>query len=101
MGHHDELGLWGGCVKVGDRVVAFSLGMPVTSDTFDVNIEKADTDYEGSFAVINREFARRIPEQYRFVNREEDLGAEGLRRAKLSYRPESLLCKHTVLLAYD
>ena len=99
--HKDEIGLYGGCIKVDGRVVAFSLGMPVTGDTFDVNIEKADTAYEGSFSIINREFARRIPEQYTYVNREEDLGVEGLRKAKLSYNPELLLCKSTVLLAFD
>ena len=99
--NREAIGLRGGCIMVGDRVVAFSLGMPVTADTFDVNIEKADTEYEGAFAIINREFARHIPEQYVFLNREEDLGVEGLRKAKLSYKPEYLLCKNTVLLSFD
>lgn len=99
--HKDAIGLTGGCIKVGERVVAFSLGMPVSTDTFDVNIEKADTEYEGAFSIINREFARRVPERYTYLNREEDLGVEGLRKAKLSYNPEYLLCKSTVILSFD
>lgn len=97
--NREAIGLTGGCIKVGERVVAFSLGMPVTDDTFDVNIEKADTEYEGAFAIINREFARHVPEKYLYLNREEDLGVEGLRKAKLSYKPETILCKNTVVLS--
>lgn len=98
---YDKIGMMGGCIRVEDRIIAFSLGMPINADTFDVCIEKADTDYDGSFTIINREFARRIPEQYTYVNREEDLGLEGLRKAKLSYKPVEILTKHTVVLSYD
>ena len=98
--NREAIGLTGGCIKVGERVVAFSLGMPVSRDTFDVNIEKADTEYEGAFTIINREFARHVPERFTYLNREEDLGIEGLRKAKLSYKPEYLLCKNTVLLSF-
>lgn len=92
----DELELRGGTVWVDGRLVAFTFGCPINHDTFDVCVEKADVSYEGSFAIINREFARHLPEQYVYVNREEDMGDEGLRRAKLSYRPEMLLEKNVV-----
>lgn len=95
--HWDELDGMGAVLKVDGRIVAFTYGAPVNEDTFDVCAEKADTAVEGSFAMINREFARMIPEQYRYINREEDLGIEGLRRAKLSYRPALLLHKYTVM----
>ncbi len=93
-----QLGASGGVLRVGGRVVAFTYGSPINYDTFGVCVEKADTDYEGAYALINREFARTIPSSYVYVNREEDLGVEGLRRAKLSYHPEVLLNKHIVTL---
>ncbi len=85
--HFNELGLLGGTLWVGDKIVAFTYGSPVNADTFDVHVEKADADVDGAYTMINREFARTIPETYRYVNREEDLGLPGLRQAKLSYHP--------------
>ena len=87
FGAFEALGLRGGCLYVGDRMVAFTYGSAVNRETFDIHVEKADTSYEGAFAMINRLFAETLPEQYRYINREEDLGVEGLRRAKLSYEP--------------
>ncbi len=101
LSEYDRIGMMGGCLRVDGEVIAFSLGMEINADTYDVCIEKADVDYDGAFAMINREFARRIPEQYRYVNREEDLGIDGLRQAKLSYKPVEILTKHTVVLSYN
>lgn len=95
--HWEELEARGGVLKVGGRVVAFTYGGPVNYDTFDVCVEKADTRYDGAYAVINRDFARSLPDRYLYLNREEDLGSEGLRRAKESYKPEILLHKYTVM----
>lgn len=95
--HFDELDLRGGVLHTGGRIVAFTFGAPINANTFDVCVEKADVEVEGSYAMINHEFAKRIPEQYVYVNREEDLGLEGLRKAKLSYYPEILLEKWTAV----
>lgn len=91
--HFEELGLTGGLLRVENRIVAFSFGMPINYDTFGVHVEKADASVEGAYAMINYEFVNHIPEQYIYVNREEDLGVEGLRTAKLSYHPCKLLEK--------
>jgi len=96
--HFEELGLSGGILHVDDKIAAFTFGMPINKDTFGVHVEKADTNIKGSYAMINYEFANHIPEQYVYVNREEDLGEEGLRKAKLSYNPTILLQKYMACL---
>lgn len=88
--HFEELGLLGGCIYVGDRLVAFTFGSAVNDHTFDTHMEKADTEYDGAFTIINKLFAEHLPERFTLINREEDLGLEGLRRAKLSYHPAFL-----------
>lgn len=93
----DDIDAHGGTIWVDGRLVAFTFGCPINHETFDVCVEKADLSYEGAFSIINQEFARHLPEQYVYVNREEDLGIEGLRRAKLSYKPDILLMKHSVM----
>ncbi|MDR1543928.1 MAG: phosphatidylglycerol lysyltransferase domain-containing protein, partial [Prevotellaceae bacterium] len=89
-----ELGLYGGAIVVDDRIIAFSYGSKINHDTFGVHAEKADINYEGIFSVINRELVSHLPEEYTYINREEDLGIEGLRKAKLSYNPVILLEKN-------
>lgn len=96
--HMDELGLTGGVLHVNGEIVAFTYGAPINETTFDTCVEKADTNFDGAYAMINYEFANRIPEQYTYINREEDLGLEGLRKAKLSYQPEVILEKYTATL---
>jgi hypothetical protein len=98
LNNFDALGLTGGALRVGDDLVAFTFGMPISADTFGVHVEKADTRFDGAYAVINYEFANRVPEQYIYLNREEDMGVEGLRKAKLSYHPTILLEKYTATL---
>ncbi|MDY5858363.1 MAG: DUF2156 domain-containing protein [Porphyromonas sp.] len=96
--NREALGLQTGVLSVEGRVVAFSFGSPINENTFGIHVEKANINYEGAFAMINREFARHIPEQYTYLNREEDLGIEGLRKSKQSYKPELLLVKDTAIL---
>ena len=92
----DALGMIGGSIFVDGRMVAFAYGSAVTTDTFDVCVEKADRHVEGAFAIINQQFAEHLPEQYVYLNREEDMGIPGLRQAKLSYHPEILLTYNAV-----
>lgn len=92
--HFEELGLEGGALSVEERLVAFAYGSAVNQETFVVHAEKADTRFEGAFAMINRSLARQLEGRYRWINREEDLGIEGLRKAKLSYGPVALVEKY-------
>ncbi len=92
-----ELGLRGGCLYVGERLAAFTYGSAVNDHTFVTHVEKADTAFEGAFTVINKLFAEHLPPQFTLVNREEDLGIEGLRHAKLSYHPAELLHKFAAI----
>ena len=92
----DALGMIGGSIFVDGRMVAFTYGSAVTTDTLDVCVEKADRHVEGAFAIINQQFAEHLPEQYIYLNREEDMGIPGLRQAKLSYHPEILLTYNAV-----
>jgi len=92
----DALGMTGGSIFVDGRMVAFTYGSAVTTDTLDVCVEKADRRVEGAFAIINQQFAEHLPEQYIYLNREEDMGIQGLRQAKLSYHPEILLTYNVV-----
>ena len=98
LNHFDELGLTGGILYVNGRIAAFTFGMPINHETFGVHVEKADTLIEGAYNIINQEFAKHIPEQFVYLNREEDLGIEGLRKAKLSYQPTILLEKNIARL---
>ena len=91
--HRAELGMIGGALRVNGKIVAITLGERLTDDTFVVHFEKAFSQMQGAYPMINREFVKHELQDYMYVNREEDLGLEGLRKAKLSYRPEILLEK--------
>lgn len=95
--HASELGLIGGAICAEHQIVAFSFGAPINENTFAVHVEKADVNFDGAYSLINREFAAHIPEQYLYINREEDLGIPGLRQAKQSYQPTFLLEKYTAV----
>lgn len=92
----EELDLRGGLIRAGGRVVAFSLGEPCGEDMFVVHIEKAYPDVQGAYPMINQQFVEHETEGFPYINREEDTGAEGLRRAKLSYYPVFMMEKGTV-----
>lgn len=86
----------GGIVRVDGKAVAFCLGTQVSDKVFDINFEKALPEYKGAYAVINREFAKTLTD-FEFINREDDLGIAGLRKAKLSYRPQKIFKKYILI----
>jgi hypothetical protein len=82
---------------VDGKVVAFTMGDKLPSDAFDVHFEKAYGNIQGAYPMINREFARRVRERHpdvRYLNREDDMGLEGLRKAKESYYPDLMVEKY-------
>lgn len=94
----EKLNLTGGLIRLDGRVIAFSIGEPVCDDTFVVHIEKAYADVRGAYPIINQQFIENEAAEYRYINREEDTGAEGLRKAKLSYYPVFMQEKGLVTL---
>ena len=97
MDHYHALGLEGGLIRVYGEVVAFTMGDRLNSDTYDVHFEKAYGELQGAYAMINREFARWVRAKHpnvRYLNREDDMGVEGLRKAKESYYPDRMVEKY-------
>ena len=92
----EELELTGGVLRLDGEIIAFTMGEPVSEDTFVVHIEKAFADVQGAYPMINQQFVSNECGEYQYINREEDTGAEGLRKAKLSYRPVFLVEKGVV-----
>lgn len=92
----EQLGLSGVVVIVNDHIAAFALGERLNADTAVCHFEKADPFSEGLYQLVNREFSRLLFSDCRYLNREQDLGDPGLRRAKLSYHPVELVKKYLV-----
>lgn len=92
----EELELTGGVLRIDGEVMAFTIGEPICADTFVVHFEKAFAEVEGAYTMINQQFVQHECMDYQYINREEDTGAEGLRKAKLSYRPVFMVEKGTV-----
>lgn len=94
---YKELGEVGGILRISGEIVAFAVGEAICDDTFVVHIEKAFTDAQGAYAMINQQFVEHeCVDRYKYVNREDDAGAEGLRKAKLSYKPVFMVEKGIV-----
>jgi len=94
----EALGLEGGLLRSGGKIIAYTLGEKLTDDTYVLHFEKAFAEIQGAYAMINRENAKRILELHPeivYINREEDLGLEGLRKAKESYYPAFLEEKYS------
>lgn len=89
----DELGLTGSAVFVEGKVMAFTIGEMLNSSTWVTHFEKASPDFPGLYQYINQKFAAELLPTYEFINREQDLGEEGLRVAKMSYHPHHMVEK--------
>lgn len=92
-----KLGLVGGILRVDGIIQAFSYGERLNSDTFVTHVEKAFTDYDGTYPMINYLMANKFGKDFKYINREEDMGEENLRKAKRSYRPCFMVEKYSAV----
>ena len=105
--HFEQLGMEGLLLWDGEELLAMAMGSFLREDTFDIHFEKSMDRTDGTYAAINQGFAAWLREKYpqlRYLNREDDMGIEGLRKAKLSYYPDHMVEKSWALLreeAYD
>lgn len=89
-----ELGLSGIVIYIDGEMCGYAYGSPLSENCYDVMIEKGDRRIADIYKVLNRDLVRVCCGNYRYINREEDVGVEGLRKAKLSYKPDLLLSKY-------
>lgn len=96
LANFDNLGLTGAVVKIGSKVMAFTIGELLNADTAVIHIEKADPEVNGLFQLINQQFCEKSWDGIKYINREQDLGISGLREAKLSYFPNHFVKKYLI-----
>lgn len=99
LDNYEKYKLLGGMLLVDGKVVGMSMG-EIIGDTLFVHIEKANTNYQGVYQVLVKSFASSfVTEDIKYINREEDVGDEGLRRSKMSYHPIELIEKSHIRLS--
>jgi hypothetical protein len=96
--HFETLKITGGAILIDGKLEAFAFGEPLNRDTVVIHIEKANPAFDGLYPTINQAFLEHHWASYTYVNREQDLGEEGLRKAKESYFPHHLVNKYTITL---
>ena len=94
----DTVGYLSGVIRIDGKIEAFSIGGKLGTKTVTVHVEKANTEFRGLYQAINNEFCRHMASNVKRINREEDMGLPGLRKAKLSYKPVKFVEKYTVTL---
>jgi len=94
--HFAALEIAGGAIEVEGQIAAFSIGERLSAETAVIHIEIVSPRYDGLSQLINRELVKNALSSFAFVNREQDLGDPGLRRAKLSYQPHHMVEKHHI-----
>lgn len=94
LNHMEELGLTGGTIYIDHRLCAFTVGERLHPHMQLIHIEKGDTNYDGIFPMINQQYVLHECEDVELINREEDMGIEGMRKAKRSYQPVKMIEKY-------
>ena len=98
LNNFHKLKFYGMVVYVEDKISAFTIGEIANEEMAIIHVEKAFSEVQGLYPFINKTFAEKYFKDIKFINREDDMGLEGLRKAKQSYHPYKLEYKHTVKL---
>lgn len=97
----EKVGYLSGAIFIDDKIQALSIGGPLGRKTVTVHVEKANIEYRGAYQAINNEFCKHMAPNVKYINREEDMGIVGLRKAKLSYKPVKLIENHIAIFKTD
>ncbi len=98
LNNFDELGCKGALIRVDGRFEAFTVGEMLNSNTAVIHIEKANSKVNGLYTITNQQFCENEWNNVEFINREQDLGIEGIRKAKLSYHPVRMINKYAITI---
>lgn len=96
LSHFEILKYQGALIRHEGKIIAVTLGEPLTEDTYVIHVEKGNGAYRGIYQFINQRFAETIDSKYKWINREQDMGIPGLRRAKESYNPAKMGKKYAI-----
>lgn len=97
----ENIGYYTGAIIIDDKIQAYIIGGQSGRDTAIVHVEKANVEYRGAYQAVNNEFCKSMPANIKYINREEDMGIPGLRKAKLSYRPYKMIEKYIGVFKKD
>lgn len=99
--HLDVVDYQAGAIFINGKIEALSIGGNLGKRTVTVHVEKANTEFRGLYQAINNEFCKNVAHRVKYINREEDMGIMGLRKAKLSYNPVKLVEKYIAIFKAD
>jgi hypothetical protein len=98
LAHFRELEVIGAAIHINDKIEAITIGELLNKYTAVIHIEKANPEIKELYSVINQHFTEKAFSHVQFINREQDLGQEGLRKAKMSYHPDNMIEKYRITL---
>lgn len=97
----EKVGYLAGAIRIDGKIEAIAIGGQLNRNTITEHVEKANTKYRGLYQMINHEFCIASGKNFKFINREEDMGIPNLRKAKLSYKPVKLVEKYIITCKED
>lgn len=94
----EQLNCQGGLIRINGAVEAFIISERLNDDTLVIHFEKGNTDFQCIYNIIFNQHLNNLKEMYQFINREQDLGIQGIRKSKMSYHPEKLIEKYKIII---